>query len=236
MLKRLSQSSRSFLSESKQIVSRNIYEKTGANENEWRKVDAKQKRAVALTKEKCIQAFIRHVLINQHHLFSFNTATKKSHKIPVLEFRNHHNFIHELFKPLTRCSRESFHNYFLSIWQFSLQWCHIKLINTSLLWITTTNLQSRRVTLYTAPKPPCPSLLDTSKLFVAVSRTCNLKSGSSLTSSMFSGEFPSKSVACASLVLVDKVSSLLNFLSEFKRKYRYYLLIVFFFTCKNCKV
>jgi hypothetical protein len=36
--------------------------------------------------------------------------------------------------------------------------------------------------------------------------------------------------------LNDKVSSLINFLSEFKWKYRYYLLIVFFFTCKNCKV
>ena len=122
MWKRLFQSSCPFLSESKQIVSRKNHEKTWANENESRKVAicfsclklmiyeienesrkvvAKQKRAVALTKEKCIQAFIRHVLINQHHLFSFNTATKKSHKIPVLEFRNHHNFIHKLFAPLT---------------------------------------------------------------------------------------------------------------------------------------
>jgi len=132
MSKRLSQSSCPFLSESKHIVSRKSHEKTRANENESRKVVAKQKRAVALTKEKCIQAFIRHVLINQHHLFSFNTATKKSHKIPVLEFRNHHNFIHKLFAPLTWCSRESFHSYFLSIWQFSLQ-CHLKRINTYLL-------------------------------------------------------------------------------------------------------
>jgi hypothetical protein len=60
-------------------------------------------------------------------------------------------------------------------------------------------------------------------LFVAVSRIFNLKSGSSLTSLTFSGEFPSKTVSCASLVLNDKVSSLINFLSEFKWKYRYYL-------------
>jgi len=132
MLKRLFQSSCPFLSESKQIVSRKIYEKTRKNENESRKVVAKQKRAVALTKEKCIQAFIRHVLINQHHLFSFNTATKKSHKVPMLEFRNHRNFIHKLFEPLTRCFRKPFDSYFLPIWQFSLQ-CHIKPLNTYML-------------------------------------------------------------------------------------------------------
>jgi hypothetical protein len=34
-----------------------------------------------------------------------------------------------------------------------------------------------------------------SKLFVAVSRIFNLKSGSSLTSLTFSGEFPSKTVS-----------------------------------------
>jgi len=137
MLKRLFQSSCPFLSESKQIVSRKNHEKTRSKENESRKVAicfsclklmiceienesrkvvAKQKRAVALTKEKGIQAFIRHVLINQHHLFSFNTATKKSHKIPMLEFRNHRNFIHKLFDPLTRCFRKSFDSYFLPIW------------------------------------------------------------------------------------------------------------------------
>jgi len=74
----------------------------------------------ALTIEKCIQAFVWHVLIDQQLFFSFNTATKKSYKIPMLQFRNHLNLIHKFFEPLPRCSWESFHCYFLSIWQFSL--------------------------------------------------------------------------------------------------------------------
>ena len=55
-----------------------------------------------LTKEKEIQAFIWHVLIDQHFLIPFNTGTQQPDKIPVLEFGDEYRLISELLEPLSR--------------------------------------------------------------------------------------------------------------------------------------
>lgn len=55
-----------------------------------------------LTKDKCIQTFIWHELIDQHLFLSFNTTSKKSHKITMLKLGDDHHLIHELFQPLSR--------------------------------------------------------------------------------------------------------------------------------------
>jgi hypothetical protein len=48
------------------------------------------------TEYKVVQAFIRHVLIDQHSFISFNATTKKLDKVAVLKFGNQYNFIFEL--------------------------------------------------------------------------------------------------------------------------------------------
>ena len=52
------------------------------------------------TKNEGVQAFVWHVLINQHHFFLLNATTKNFDKIPMLKFCNQHNFIFEFFYSL----------------------------------------------------------------------------------------------------------------------------------------
>jgi len=54
------------------------------------------------TKDEGIQAFVRHIFIDQHCFFGFNAATKKLDKISVLKFRNAYNFVLEFIKSLCR--------------------------------------------------------------------------------------------------------------------------------------
>lgn len=56
------------------------------------------------TEKKGIQAFVGHVLINQHLFFSCYAATQKPDQVPMLEFRNHYNLILELQYTLPRTS------------------------------------------------------------------------------------------------------------------------------------
>ena len=48
------------------------------------------------TEYKVVQAFIGHVLVDQHSFISFNATTKKLDKIAVLKFVNQYNFVFEL--------------------------------------------------------------------------------------------------------------------------------------------
>jgi hypothetical protein len=69
------------------------------------------------TKEvEVLQAFVWHVLVDQHFFIPFNAKPQKSDKVYMLKFCSKYNLILKLLKPLRRCFRKLFHCYFLSIW------------------------------------------------------------------------------------------------------------------------
>lgn len=61
------------------------------------------------TENVIVQAFVQHVLIDQHLLLPFNATSQDSDQIPVLEIRDQNYFILELFIALSRIPRHSFH-------------------------------------------------------------------------------------------------------------------------------
>ena len=54
------------------------------------------------TENEGVQAFVRHVFINQHFFFLLNAASKKLYKISVLKLGNQSYFIFELIQSLPR--------------------------------------------------------------------------------------------------------------------------------------